>query len=128
MPDIITLTDSQKFWVLTLTIFLRISNLQQSKLHPMNHWLSNRLNCHPESIKNKLSWDMSRGTGRIADFSGLKDLYEKFSSSNMKRCKFIGSDLSGLVLKYNNVDSCDFSGSNFSSSRIQNSNLSQQSV
>jgi len=73
--------------------------------------------------KNKLSWDMSRGNWVDADFSGLKDLYEKFSSSNMKRCKFIGSDLSGLVLKYNNVDSCDFSGSNFSSSRIQNSNL-----
>jgi uncharacterized protein YjbI with pentapeptide repeats len=73
--------------------------------------------------KNKLSWDMSRGNWVGADFSGLKNLHEKFSSSNMQRCMFIGSDLSGLLLKSNNVDSCDFSGSNFSRSHIQNSNL-----
>jgi uncharacterized protein YjbI with pentapeptide repeats len=73
--------------------------------------------------KNKLTWDMSRGNWVDADFSGLKNLHEKFSSSNMQRCKFIGSDLSGLLLKNNNVDSCDFSGSDFSSSHIQNSNL-----
>jgi uncharacterized protein YjbI with pentapeptide repeats len=73
--------------------------------------------------KKKLSWDMSRGNWVDADFSGLKNLHEKFSSSNMQRCKFIGSDLTGLLLKGNNVDSCDFSGSNFSSSHIQGSNL-----
>jgi uncharacterized protein YjbI with pentapeptide repeats len=73
--------------------------------------------------KNKINWDMSRGNWVDADFSGLKNLHEKFSSSNMKRCKFNGSDLSGLILKSNNVDSCDFSGSNISNSRIQGSNL-----
>jgi uncharacterized protein YjbI with pentapeptide repeats len=73
--------------------------------------------------KNKLTWDMSRGNWVDADFSGLKNLQEKFSSSNMQRCKFVGSDLSGLLLKNNNVDSCDFSGSDFRSSHIQNSNL-----
>jgi uncharacterized protein YjbI with pentapeptide repeats len=79
---------------------------------------------HPDSYrKKKLSWDMSRGNWLDADFSGLKNLHEKFSSSNMQRCKFIGSDLTGLLLKGNNVDSCDFSGSNFSSSHIQGSNL-----
>jgi uncharacterized protein YjbI with pentapeptide repeats len=66
---------------------------------------------------------MSQGNWVDADFSGLKNLHEKFSSSNMQRCKFIGSDLSGLLLKNNNVDNCDFSGSDFSSSHIQNSNL-----
>jgi len=73
--------------------------------------------------KQKLNWDMSRGNWVDADFSGLKNLHEKFSSSNMQRCKFIGSDLSGLLLKSNNVDNCDFSGSDISSSRIQSSNL-----
>jgi len=73
--------------------------------------------------KNKLKWDMSRGNWVDADFSGLKNLREKFSSSNMQRCKFIGSDLSGLLLEKNNVDACDFSGSNISSSHIQGSNL-----
>jgi len=77
----------------------------------------------PGKLKNKLSWDMSRGNWVDADFSGLKNLHDKFSSSNMQRCKFIGSDLSGLLLKGNNVDRCDFSGSDISSSRIQSSNL-----
>jgi uncharacterized protein YjbI with pentapeptide repeats len=71
----------------------------------------------------KLSWDMSRGNWVDADFSGLKNLHEKFSSSNMQRCHFKGSDLSGLLLKRNNIDSCDFSGSDISSSHIQSSNL-----
>lgn len=77
----------------------------------------------PSKKKNKLSWDMSRGNWVDADFSGLKDLNGKFSSSNMQRCKFIGSDLSGLLLKSNNIDRCDFSKSDFSASQIQNSNL-----
>jgi uncharacterized protein YjbI with pentapeptide repeats len=73
--------------------------------------------------QKKLSWDMSRGNWVDADFSGLKNLHEKFSSSNMQRCKFIGSDLSGLLLKSNNINSCDFSGSDISSSHIQGSNF-----
>jgi uncharacterized protein YjbI with pentapeptide repeats len=72
---------------------------------------------------NKLSWDMSRGNWVGADFSGLKNLHEKFSSSNMQRCRFIGSELSGLLLKGNNINGCDFSGSDICSSRIQSSNL-----
>jgi uncharacterized protein YjbI with pentapeptide repeats len=69
-------------------------------------------------------WDMSRGNWIDADFSGLKNLHEKFSSSNMLRCKFVGSDMSELLLKSNNVQICDFSGSDFSRSQILNSNLS----
>ncbi len=73
--------------------------------------------------EKKPSWNMSEGNWLDADFSGLKNLHEKFSSSNMQRCKFIGSDLSGLLLKNNNLDSCDFSRSDISSSHIQNSNM-----
>lgn len=73
--------------------------------------------------EKKLSWDMSGGNWADADFSGLKNLHEKFSSSNMQRCKFIGSDMSGLLLKSNNIDSCDFSSSNISGSHIQSSGL-----
>lgn len=78
------------------------------------------------SPKQKInrSWDMSRGNWMDADFSGLKNLHEKFSSSNMLRCRFVGSNISGLLLKSNNVQTCDFSGSDFSRSQIQNSNLS----
>lgn len=69
----------------------------------------------------KLNWDMSRGSWADADFSGLKNLHEKFSSSHMKNCKFIDSDLSELLLSGNHITSCDFSGSDISKSRIEGS-------
>jgi uncharacterized protein YjbI with pentapeptide repeats len=75
--------------------------------------------------KKKLSWDMSRENLVDTDFSGLKNLHEKFIYSNMQRCLFVGSDLSGLLLKSNNIESCDFSGSDISSSHIQSSHLAK---
>ncbi|MGF7037734.1 helix-turn-helix domain-containing protein [Mucilaginibacter lappiensis] len=75
--------------------------------------------------KKKLSWDMSRENLVDTDFSGLKNLHEKFIYSNMQRCLFVGSDLSGLLLKSNHVESCDFSNSDISSSHFQNSHLAK---
>jgi len=72
----------------------------------------------------RTGWDMSRGNWADADFSGLANLHDKFSASNLQRCLFVGSDLSQLLLKGNNVDRCDFSDSNFSRSRIQRTHLS----
>lgn len=71
----------------------------------------------------KSGWDMSGGNWEDTDFSGLKNLHEKFSSSNIQRCLFIGSDLSGLLLKGNHVVGCDFSASDLSSSRLQGTYL-----
>lgn len=76
-----------------------------------------------QGAQKKRSWDMSLGNWIDADFSGLEHLHEKFSGSNMRRCKFIGSDLSGLLLKSNHVDGCDFSGSDINSSEIRNAHL-----
>jgi len=69
------------------------------------------------------NWDMSQGNWADADFSGLKNLKEKFSSSNMKNCKFMNSDLSGLILGKNNIELCDFSSSDLRDSKIQSSNI-----
>jgi uncharacterized protein YjbI with pentapeptide repeats len=77
----------------------------------------------PEEKTKQKGWDMSRGNWTDADFSGLKNLHSKFSAANMQRCKFTGSDLSGLLLKNNNVANCDFSECNISNSLIQASNL-----
>lgn len=78
----------------------------------------------PTKKKHKnLNWDMSHGNWVDANFSGLKNLHDKFSSSNMQRCLFVGSDLSGLQLKGNNVEGCDFTGSDIGNSHIQGSNL-----
>ena len=74
-------------------------------------------------LEKKLGWDMSKANWIDADFSGLNNLYEKFSSSNMKKCLFVGSDMSGLLLKSNNVDGCDFSNSDIGRSCIQSPNL-----
>ena len=73
--------------------------------------------------KNKLCWNMSSGNWVDADFSGLKNLQEKFSSSNMKNCMFVGSIMSGLLLNSNNIDGCNFTNSDLSNSQIQSSNL-----
>lgn len=70
------------------------------------------------------NWDMSKGNWVDADFSGLKNLKEKFSSSNMKNCKFNHTDLSELILAKNNIELCDFSHSNIRDSKIRSSNLS----
>lgn len=75
------------------------------------------------NLKKKSNWDMSKGNWVDADFSGLKNLHEKFSSSNMQRTKFIGSDMSGILLKNNHVDTCDFSKSEIKHSHFVNSHL-----
>ncbi len=77
------------------------------------------------NVKKKLSWDMSESNWENVDFSGLKNLQEKFSSSNVKNCQFIGSDLSGLILKSNNMESCDFSGSTINQSQFIKSHLAK---
>lgn len=67
--------------------------------------------------------DMSKLNLADSDFSGLKNLSKNFSSANMQRCLFVGSNLSGLTLNKNNVDGCDFTDSDISKSQIQGSNL-----
>ena len=125
MPDIITLNRLAEILGVDLNYF---SEGFPSESNEVKRSESSVLNAEPlpsGKKDKKLNWDMSRGNWVDADFSGLKDLNEKFSSSNIQRCVFIGSDLSGLLLKNNNVESCDFSGSDISSSQIQNSNFSK---
>jgi uncharacterized protein YjbI with pentapeptide repeats len=125
MPDIITFNRLAEILGVDLNYFsenfqsgaTEITHVEFSEKQPVELPSGNQM--------QKPSWDMSRGNWVDADFSGLKNLHEKFSSSNMQRCKFIGSDLSGLLLKTNNVDSCDFSGSDISNSHIQLSHLNK---
>ena len=123
MPDIITFNRLAEILGVDLNYFSENFQSVATEMTPVEFSEKQSAELPSGKQKKKLSWDMSRGNWVDADFSGLKNLHEKFSSSNMQRCKFIGSDLSGLLLKSNNVDSCDFSGSDFSSSHIQNSNL-----
>ncbi len=123
MPDIITFNRLAEILGVDLNYFSEARETVITEKSP-NETLEKQSSALPSGKqKKKLSWDMSRGNWVDADFSGLKNLHEKFSSSNMQRCKFNGSDMSGLLLKGNNVESCDFSGSDISSSHVQSSNL-----
>lgn len=120
MPDITTLSRLSEIFGVDLNYFSENSRSVDTVVTA--HKLLEK-SIELPTAKKKHSWDMSEGNWVDADFSGLKNLQEKFSSSNLQRCKFIGSDLSGLLLKSNNVDSCDFSDSNICNSKVYNSHL-----
>ncbi len=126
LPDIITLNRLAQILGVDLNYF---SDSFQSVMNEKSLALDLPDLQPPESQagkqKNRMSRDMSKSNWVDADFSGLKNLHEKFSSSNMQRCKFIESELSGILLRNNNVGGCDFSGSGFINSCIQRSNLSR---
>ncbi|WP_343690883.1 pentapeptide repeat-containing protein [Chitinophaga sp.] len=66
-----------------------------------------------EKEKARPTWDMSLGDWVDADFSGIKNIHEKFSTSNMLRSKFICAALTGVHLKGNSIDRCDLRGATF---------------
>jgi uncharacterized protein YjbI with pentapeptide repeats len=119
MPDLITLNRLAEILSVDLNYFSGGFKSTATETKPVEPLEIQPGDSSTGKQNKKLNWDMSRGNWVDADFSGLKNLHEKFSASNMLRCKFIGSDLAGLLLKGNNVDSCDFSGSDFSNSQIQ---------
>ncbi|NLR57727.1 helix-turn-helix domain-containing protein [Chitinophaga polysaccharea] len=113
VPDIITLSQLAEILGVDLNYFSEkfTSSPESTSMKVLDE----------QPVTQPLNWDMSLGNWVDADFSGLKNLHEKFSSSNMQRCKFIGSDLSGLLLKNNMITACDFSGSKLDNSHIGNS-------
>jgi len=125
MPDISTLNRLAEILRVDLNYFS--DSFQTNEVEATTHETFNKQkSIEPFPITGKHSdwnWDMSQGNWVDADFSGLKNLKEKFSSSNMRNCKFISSDLSGLILSKNNIELCDFSSSNMRNSKIQSSNL-----
>ena len=66
---------------------------------------------------------MSSGNWIDADFSGLHGLADKFSSSNIEKCRFVESDLTGLALRSNNIKNSDFSRSNLGECRFSSANI-----
>jgi uncharacterized protein YjbI with pentapeptide repeats len=122
MPDITTLNQLAEIFCVDLNYFSEGFQTIREEGNG-NQSVKTQTSSPPSEVKEKQSWDMSKGNWVDADFSGLKNLHEKFSSSNMQRCKFMGSDLSGIQLKGNNIDNCDFSESKITKSNIQGSYL-----
>jgi uncharacterized protein YjbI with pentapeptide repeats len=126
MPDIITLNRLGEILGVDLNYFSANPESTVStpvKDHEASTEQSSAQATDAVQAGKTLKWDMSRGNWVDADFSDLKNLNEKFSSSNMLRCKFIGSDLSGLLLSSNNINGCDFSESDLNGSHIKGSHL-----
>lgn len=123
MPDITTLNRLAEIFGVDLNYFS--DTFQSTSNEKGTHSIGTTIEKSNEEPKKRFdwNWDMSNGNWVDADFSGLKDLKEKFSSSNMKNCKFLSSDLSGLLLGKNNIELCDFSDSDIRDSKIQSSNL-----
>lgn len=125
MPDLSTLNQIAGILGVDLNYFS--DSFQATEAERANHEMQDYQTPEEQNIKEadsfEMNWNMSQGNWVDADFSGLKNLKEKFSNSNMKDCKFIDADLSGLMLAKNNIERCDFSASNISKSKIQASNL-----
>lgn len=125
MPDILTLNRLAEILGVDLNYFS--DNFQSIE---NDDYTNQKLEIQPLEIqeigskkKFEWNWDMSKGNWTDADFSGLKDLKDKFSSSNIKNCKFIDSDLSALMLEKNNIELSDFTGSDLRDCKIRSSNL-----
>jgi transcriptional regulator with XRE-family HTH domain len=123
MPDIITFNRLAEILGVDLNYFSESLQSAVNEMTPVESLVKQSKELPSGSKKKKLSWDMSHGNWVDADFSRLKNLHDKFSFSNMQRCLFIGSDISGLLLSSNNVGGCNFSSSDISNSHIQSSNL-----
>ncbi|MCQ9634282.1 pentapeptide repeat-containing protein [Chryseobacterium sp. WG23] len=123
MPDIITLNRLAEILKVDLNYFSENPSLESTEIEAAIPDMTQMGEMPSIKKEKKLIWDMSNGSWVDTDFSGLKNLHEKFSSSNMQKCLFIGSEMSGLLLKNNNVEGCDFSNSDMGSSHIQNSHL-----
>lgn len=122
MPDLVTLNRLAEILGVDLNYFSEGFQTQESTkpIEPQDVNL-------PLNDSQKSGWDMSKMNLTDCDFSGLKNLHEKFNASNMQKCLFIGSDLKGLQLRKNNIDTCDFSKSDLSKSEFQDCMLNNNS-
>lgn len=128
LPDILTLSRIAHIVGVDLNYFSESFNPMESDDINTNLSTKQSLEFPIEKPKKNHNWNMSESNWENVDFSGLKNLQEQFNSSNVKNCKFIGSDFSCLTLKNNNFDGCDFSGSNFAESRFHKSNIANSSL
>jgi transcriptional regulator with XRE-family HTH domain len=110
IPDIITFNEIAKVLDVDLNYFSE--NFESKEIKEQNN-------------NEKITFNMSCGNWKDADFSGLKNLNDKFSSSNIQSCKFDDADLGRIIFKSNNIDNNSFISSNFNNSNFSSSNITK---
>ena len=128
LPDILLLSRITEILGIDLNYFSE----KESSL-PVSDTLDSRESSEfkvlEESDKRKKNgWNMSESNWVNVDFSGIKNIQERFHSANVKKCQFIAADLSNVQMKSNNLDYCDFSQAKLTNMLIQKSNLTQCSL
>lgn len=108
IPDLITFNEIAKVLAVDLNYFS--DDFESKEIKEQNN-------------NEKITFNMSCGDWKDADFSGLKNLNDKFSSSNIQSCKFDDADLGKIVFKSNNIDNNSFVSSNFTDSNFSSSNI-----
>jgi transcriptional regulator with XRE-family HTH domain len=86
MPDITTFNRLAEILGVDLNYFSESFQSEAGEVAPVEPLVKGAGELSSGKQEKKLSWDMSSGNWVDADFSGLKNLHEKFSSSNMQRC------------------------------------------
>ncbi len=122
IPDIVTVGKLADVLGVDLNYFSERSSSNPAPI-PVELPVERTVVATPVKEHPKPTRDMSRFKWADADFSGLKDLHEKFSGSLLKNCKFIDSDLAGVLLENNHVEGCDFRGANLKGSRFLSSHV-----
>ncbi|MCC5916599.1 MAG: pentapeptide repeat-containing protein [Cryomorphaceae bacterium] len=123
MPDIITLNRITEIFGLDLNHFSENNKPPQPESAKRMDALEDDISPTKPNKNSDLNWDMSRGDWVDADFSGLKNLKEKFSGSNLKNCTFVNAELTDLIFKGNSIAKCDFTNSDWRNSKIHRSDL-----
>lgn len=123
MPDIIILNRLAEIMGVDLNYFSEKFASREMGIQSFGN-LDTDLYENDVPVKNKKNnWNMSESNWRHVDFSGIKNIYENFSSSSIESCIFSNAELTNLQLRNNDFRSCDFSNAKFNGSIFRKSNL-----
>lgn len=128
LPDIIVLSRIAALLAVDLNYFSEqgSSNVENEEKELPQERNSSELDSVDK--KKKHNWNMSESNWINVDFSGIKNIQERFHSANVKKCQFIAADFSSVQMKSNNLDLCDFSQAKLTNMLIQKSNFAQCSL
>lgn len=123
MPDIIVLNRLAEIMGVDLNYFSEKFASRETGIQGFEN-LDTDIYENDIPVKNKKNnWNMSESNWRHVDFSGIKNIYENFSSASIESCIFSNAELTNLQLRNNHFQSCDFSNAKFNGSIFRKSNL-----